>query len=432
MIKWKNKGEFWITGARLADPESRKIRVGSIHIKGGRIEEVVWKKEIKTDLAVLDMEGYLIAPGFVDIHTHLREPGFEDRETVATGTAAAAAGGYTSIVCMANTNPVIDDPRVVSSVLEKNREVGLCKLYVIAAVTKGLDGKETNEFNLLKEAGAVALSDDGNFITDSKVMRSALEYAGMLELPVVSHCEDTYLAGGGLMNEGYYSTKLGLSGIPAESEEIAISRDIALAKLTGSRLHIAHVSTSGSVELIKDAKKKGIPVTAEVTPHHLTMDDSLLQGYDRNLRVNPPLRSLDDIKSLKKALKNGTIDCIATDHAPHTEIDKQVEFNFAPPGMIGLQTAFSHLYTELVQPGELELIDLVRLMTCAPAKTLNIPGGTLEVGVPADLVVIDLDEEWVFSKEVNKSKSFNTPLAGRSFKGRVQGVFLDGNWKQTV
>jgi dihydroorotase len=211
-----------------------------------------------------------------------------------------------------------------------------------------------------------------------------------------------------------------------------VSRDIALAKLTGSRLHIAHVSTSGSVELIRNAKKKGIPVTAEVTPHHLTMDDSLLQDYDRNLRVNPPLRSLEDIKALRKALKNGTIDCIATDHAPHTAIDKQVEFNFAPPGMIGLQTAFSHLYTELVQTGELELIDLIRMMTSAPAKTLGIPGGTLEAGVPADIVVIDLDEEWVFNREVNRSKSFNTPLANRGFKGRVQGVFLDGKWKQTV
>jgi dihydroorotase len=432
MIKWKNKGEFWIAGTKLADPESRKIRVGSIHIKGGMIEEVVWKKGIKTDLPVLDMEGYLVAPGFVDIHVHLREPGFEDRETIATGTAAAAAGGYTSVVCMANTNPVVDDPSVVSYILDKNREAGQCKLYVIGAVTKGLNGKEINEFYLLKEAGVVALSDDGNFVANSKVMRSALEYAGLFELPIISHCEDPYLIEGGLMNEGYYSTKLGLSGIPAESEEIAVSRDIALAKLTGSRLHIAHVSTSGSVELIRNAKKKGIPVTAEVTPHHLTMDDSLLQDYDRNLRVNPPLRSLEDIKALRKALKNGTIDCIATDHAPHTAIDKQVEFNFAPPGMIGLQTAFSHLYTELVQTGELELIDLIRMMTSAPAKTLGIPGGTLEAGVPADIVVIDLDEEWVFNREVNRSKSFNTPLANRGFKGRVQGVFLDGKWKQTV
>lgn len=432
MIKWKNRSEFWIIGAKLADPESRKIRAGSIHINNGRIEEVVWKKKIETDLEVFDAEGYLVAPGFIDIHTHLRDPGFEDRETIATGTAAAAAGGYTSIACMANTNPVVDEPSVVRYILDKNREVGETRLYVIAAVTKGLDGKEINEFHLLKEAGAVALSDDGNFITNSKVMRSALEYAGLLGLPIISHCEDPDLAGDGLMNEGYYSTKLGFSGIPAVSEEIAVARDIALAKLTGSRLHVAHVSTAGSVELIREAKKKGIPVTAEVTPHHLTMDDSLLQEYDRNLKVNPPLRNLEDIKALKKALKNGTIDCIATDHAPHTEIDKQVEFNFAPPGMIGLQTAFSHLYTELVLSGELELIDLVKMMTSAPAKTLGIPGGTLEVGVPADLVVIDLDAEWIFNGKVNRSKSLNTPLAERSFNGRVQGIFLAGKWKQMV
>ena len=283
MIKWKNRSEFWIMGAKLADPESRKIRAGSIHINNGRIEEVVWKKKIETDLEVFDAEGYLVAPGFIDIHTHLRDPGFEDRETIATGTAAAAAGGYTSIVCMANTNPVVDEPSVVRYILDKNREVGETRLYVIAAVTKGLDGKEINEFHLLKEAGAVALSDDGNFITNSKVMRSALEYAGLLGLPIISHCEDPDLAGDGLMNEGYYSTKLGFSGIPAVSEEIAVARDIALAKLTGSRLHVAHVSTAGSVELIREAKKKGILVTAEVTPHHLTMDDSLMQEYDRNL-----------------------------------------------------------------------------------------------------------------------------------------------------
>ncbi len=432
MIKWKNRSEFWITGAKLADPESRKIRAGSIHINNGRIEEVVWKKSIETDLEIFDAEGYLVAPGFIDIHTHLRDPGFEDKEIIATGTAAAAAGGYTSIACMANTNPAIDEPSVVRYILDKNREAGETRLYVIAAVTKGLDGKEINEFHLLKEAGAIALSDDGNFITNSKVMRSALEYAGLLGLPIISHCEDPDLAGDGLMNEGYYSTKLGFSGIPAVSEEIAVARDIALAKLTGSRLHIAHVSTAGSVELIREAKKKGIPVTAEVTPHHLTMDDSLLQEYDRNLKVNPPLRSLEDIKALKKALKNGTVDCIATDHAPHTEIDKQVEFNFAPPGMIGLQTAFSHLYTELVLSGELELIDLVRMMTSAPAKTLGIPGGTLETGVQADLVVIDLDAEWIFNGKVNRSKSFNTPLADRSFNGHVQGTFLAGKWKQMV
>ncbi|MDZ7859474.1 MAG: dihydroorotase [Candidatus Krumholzibacteriota bacterium] len=429
--KWKNKSEFWIAGAKLADTVTRTLKAGSIHIKRGRIEEIVWKKSVDTDLPVFDAEGYLVTPGFIDIHSHLREPGYEESETVATGTAAAAAGGYTSVVCMANTDPAVDDPSVVRYLMDKNKAAGQCRLYVTGAVTKGLEGRDISEFHLLKEAGIVALSDDGKFVENAKVMRSALEYARMLELPIVSHCEDPSLARGGLMNEGYYSTKLGLSGIPAESEEIAVARDISLAELTGCRLHIAHVSTSGSVQLIKDAKKKGVPVTAEVTPHHLTMDDSMLEDYDRNLKVNPPLRTQQDIKALKKALKNGTIDCIATDHAPHNEISKQVEFNFAPPGMIGLQTAFSHLYTELVMSGDLELIDLVRLMTSAPAEVLGLAGGTLNSTEPADLTVIDIDEEWTFNGEVNKSKSMNTPLADRKFKGRVKGIFLAGKWKRT-
>lgn len=432
MVKWRNRREFWIKGAKIADPEKGKVKAGCLRIKNGVIEEISWRKDIKTRLPVLELGDLLLAPGFIDIHAHLREPGHEYKETIETGTAAAAAGGYTSVLCMANTDPVIDDPSVVRYILERNEAVGSCRLYVAGAVTRNLEGKEINEFNLLKEAGAVALSDDGNYIDNSKVMRTALEYAGMLGLPVISHCEDNYLVRTGLMNEGYYSTKLGLTGIPGESEEIAVAREIALARLTGSRLHIAHLSTALGLEMVKAAKKRGVPVTAEVTPHHLTLDDSMLQEYDRNLKVRPPLRDRADIKSLVEGLKSGVIDCVATDHAPHSDIDKEVEFDFAPPGMIGLQTSFSHLYTELVEDGKLGLIELVRALTAGPASVLGVPGGVIREGAPADFAVVDLSEEWVYEKSNNRSASWNTPLLGRTFKSRVQGIFIGGRWKKVV
>jgi len=432
MIKWRNRSEFWITGAKIVDPSRKKPASGSIHVKKGLIEEIAWKKKIETDLPVLDLEGYLVTPGFVDIHTHLREPGFEEKETVASGTAAAVAGGYTSVACMANTDPVVDDPSVVRYILNRNRDAGNCRLYVIGAVTRGLKGRDITEFGLLRDAGIAALSDDGNYITNARVMRSALEYAGILGLPVISHSEDKFLSAGGLMNEGYYSTKLGLAGIPAETEETAVYREVSLAGLTGSRLHIAHVSTSGSVEIIKRAREQQIPVTAEVTPHHLTMDDSMLQSYDRNLKVNPPLRSTEDVDIMLDALRSGIIDCIATDHAPHNEIDKQVEFDLAPSGMIGVQTAFSQLNTELVKTGRLEINELVRFMTAAPAEVLGIPGGTLENKAAADLAVIDPEEEWVYDRENNMSISANSPLMGKKLTGLVQGVFVQGRWNGTV
>ncbi len=432
MIDWKDKKEFWIAGARIADPVAGRIRTGSVLIRKGLIEEITWQKKVKTDLPVLEADGLLLAPGFIDIHTHLREPGFEDKETIETGTAAAAAGGYTAVVCMANTDPVIDDPSVVESILKRAADVGNCRVYVNAAATKGLEGVDICEYHHLKEAGAVSLSDDGKYITNSQVMRSALEYAGMLGLVVISHAEDPYLTNESQMNESFWSTKLGLKGAHAASEEIAVARDIRLAELTGSMLHIAHVSTAGAVDLIRKAKKKGVVVTAEATPHHLTLDETLLENYDRNLKVNPPLRGKKDIAALRVALRDGTIDCIATDHAPHTAIDKQVEFNFAPPGMIGLETCFAQLNTELVAKGELELIDLIRLLTRGPADVLSLPGGKMAQGEPADLVLIDLNERWTPERENLKSKSFNTPLLGKELTGRVQGVFIEGKWLPSV
>lgn len=432
MIEWKDKREFWITGARLADPESGRIRAGAVLVKRGALAEVVWQKRIDSDLPILDADGYILAPGFIDIHTHLREPGFEEKETIATGTAAAAAGGFTSIVCMANTDPVIDEPGILEFVRKTADRDGSSRVYVAAALTKGMEGEAVGEYGYLKKAGAVAVSDDGKYVTNSQVMRTAFEYAGFHELPVISHCEDSYLVNNAQMNEGYTSTRLGLRGAPAASEVIAVSRDIELARLTGSRLHIAHVSTRGALELIKKAKKQEVRVTAEATPHHLTLDDTMLDTYDSNLKVNPPLRDMKDVEALRAALLDGTVDCIATDHAPHNEIDKQVEFNFAPAGMIGLETAFAQLNTELVQSGALELVDLIRLMTYAPAGVIGLPGGRLRKGEPADLVLIDPDAEWILEKDMLRSKSSNTPLIGKRFRGRIKGVFLDGIWNNAI
>jgi dihydroorotase len=432
MIDWKDKREFWIAGAKIADPESERLRVGSVCVQKGRITAVVWQKAVETDLPVLDAERYVLAPGFIDIHTHLREPGFEEKETIETGTAAAAAGGYTAVVCMANTNPVIDDPSVVEYVTCRAQTTGCSRVYVAGALTKGRLGEIVNEYYHLKRAGVVALSDDGSYVTNSQVMRTALEYAGLHKLPVISHCEDVFLAQASQMNEGYTSTRLGLKGSPAAAEEIAVARDLMLAQLTGARLHIAHVSTAGAVDLIRRAKKKGVSVTAEATPHHLTLDDRLLESYDTNLKVNPPLRGVKDVEAVRAGLLDGAIDCVATDHAPHNEIDKDVEFDEAPAGMIGLETAFALLHTRLVVNGVVDLLGLVRLMTVHPASVLGLPGGRIRNEGPADLVLIDPAEEWTFEKRHIRSRSRNTPLIGSSFTGRVQGVFLEGKWQSAI
>ncbi len=432
MIDWKDKREFWIAGAKIADPEAERLRVGSVCVQKGKIAEIVWQRSVETDLPVLDAERFVLAPGFVDLHAHLREPGYEEKETIETGSAAAAAGGYTSVVCMANTNPAVDDPSVVEYISCRAQQVGRCRVYVAGALTKGRLGEIINEYYHLKRAGVVALSDDGAYVTNSQVMRSALEYANLHALPVISHCEDAFLSNASQMNEGYTSTRLGLKGSPAAAEEIAVSRDCMLALLTGARLHIAHVSTAGAVDLVRKAKKKGARITAEATPHHLTLDDRLLDGYDTNYKVNPPLRGVKDVEAVRAGLLDGTIDCVATDHAPHSEIDKDVEFDEAPAGMIGLETAFARLHTELVAKGVMDLLDLVKLMTVKPAAALALPGGRIAREAPADLVLLDPAEEWTFEKRLIRSRSKNTPLVGARFTGRVQGVFLEGKWQSAV
>ena len=426
MIDWKDKREFWIAGARIADPGAERMRVGSVCVQRGTVTEIVWQKSVDTDLPVLEAERFVLAPGFIDVHAHLREPGFEDKETIETGTAAAAAGGYTALLCMANTNPAIDDPSVVEYLGRRAALVGHCRLYIAGALTKGLQGEIINEYGLLKRAGVSALSDDGRWVTNSQVMRSALEYANQHDLPVIAHCEDTFLTQSSLMNEGYHATRLGLRGSPAAAEEIAVSRDIMLASLTGAHLHVAHVSTAGAVDLIRRARKRGVRVTAEATPHHFSLTDESLRTFDSNFKMNPPLRTRDDVEAMKAGLRDGTIDAIATDHAPHSFDEKEVEFQVAPFGIIGLETAVGLAFTELLGRNVLSLYQLVEKFSLNPRRIVHLPDIKIEEGEMANLSILDPVAEWIVDPPSFRSHSRNTPFGGYRLTGRPIGVLNNG------
>jgi dihydroorotase len=373
----------------------------------------------------IDATGLTVIPGLVDMHTHLREPGHEGAETIATGTLAAASGGFTSLAVMPNTKPVNDNAYVTAYIKTKAREEGIIKVYPIGSITVDQKGEAMAEIGEMIKAGIVAISDDGGCVMNSYVMRKAMDYTKQFNIPIIDHCEDSNLSGEGVMNEGYYSMKLGLRGIPAVSEEIMVARDMALALHTKCHTHIAHVSTAGSVKIIRDAKASKAPVSAEVTPHHLFLTEEAVVGFDPNTKVNPPLRTLDDIKELRKGLKDGTIDAIATDHAPHSVEKKDIEFQLSMNGMIGLETALP-LCLRLVSEGELSLNDLIKLMSTNPARILNIPGGSLQVGKPADIAIVDLNEEWTYSEDKILSKSKNSPFKTWKFKGRVKHTICNG------
>jgi dihydroorotase len=417
-----------IRGGRVIDPcvpldgvMDILIAAGKIVAIGAEANEMVWHQDgpaFHTPLAVIDAHGLLVVPGLIDIHTHLREPGYEYKESIESGSAAAVAGGFTSIACMANTNPVNDDAAVTEYILDKAGAVGLVQVFPIGAVSVGLAGERLAEIGELKQAGVVGISDDGKSVMNSQLMRRALEYAGMFGLPVISHCEDTNLAAHGVMHEGRVSTELGLRGIPAQAEDIMVARDIALAELTAGRLHIAHVSTAGAVRLVHDAKARGLRVTAEVTPHHLILTDEAVRGYDPNTKMYPPLRTAADVEALRQALHDGTIDAIATDHAPHDLADKEVEFDQAPVGIIGLETSLP-LTFRLVEEGVLSLIDAVAKLTWGPAQVLGLAKGTLQVGADADVTVIDVHTEYVVDRREFRSKSRNSPFHGWTLKGRA-------------
>ena len=417
-----------IRGGRVIDSSANfdgvmdlLIDAGKIVSVGGDATETAWQREgstLDTPLEVIDAHGLLVVPGLIDIHTHLREPGYEYKESIESGSAAAVAGGFTAIACMANTNPVNDDAAVTEYIRDKARAVGLVQVFPIGAVSVGLAGERLAEIGELNQAGVVGISDDGKSVMNSQLMRRALEYAGMFGLPVISHCEDIQLAAQGVMHEGRVSTELGLRGIPAQAEDIMVARDIALAELTGGRLHIAHVSTAGAVRLVHDAKARGLRITAEVTPHHLFLTDEAVRGYDPNTKMYPPLRTAVDVEALRQALKDGTIDAIATDHAPHDLADKEVEFDQAPVGIIGLETSLP-LTLRLVNEGVLTLTDAIAKLTWGPSQVFGLAKGTLQVGADADVTLIDTQTEYVVDRREFRSKSRNSPFHGWTLKGRA-------------
>jgi dihydroorotase len=367
-----------------------------------------------------------VSPGFVDVHCHLREPGREEVETIATGARAAAAGGFTAVCAMPNTDPVTDNQAAVGFIIRQAQRAGGARVYPIGAISIGQQGKTLAEFGEMVGAGAVAVSDDGKPVVSAQLMRTALEYARTFGIPVADHCEEPTLAANGAMNEGLVSARLGLKGIPAEAEEIMAIRDILLARLTGGHIHLCHMSTKGSVELIRWGKERGINVTAEVCPHHLSLTEEAVEGYDTNAKMNPPLRTAADVAALQEAVKDGTIDVIATDHAPHHYDEKEREFADAPNGIVGLETALAVNLTWLVHRQVIDLPTLVERMACAPARLFRLPGGSLRRGAAADVTVFDPDASWTVDPARFLSKGRNSPYAGRTLRGLVALTVVDG------
>jgi len=409
-----------LRGGRVLDPSTRlDVANGDVLLKDGTIAHAGERIGDPDDAEIVDVSGAVVSPGFIDVHCHLREPGREDVETIATGARAAAAGGFTAVCAMPNTDPVTDNQAAVGFIRRQAELANAARVYPIGAITLGQKGETLAEFGEMVGAGAVAVSDDGKPVVSSQIMRSALEYARTFGIPVADHCEEPTLARGGAMNEGLVSARLGLKGIPAEAEEIMVIRDILLARRTGGHVHLCHMSTKGSVELIRWGKERGINVTAEVCPHHLSLTEEMVEGYDTNAKMNPPLRTAADVEALCAAVKDGTIDVVATDHAPHHYDEKEREFADAPNGIVGLETALAVLCTWLVKPGIIDYGALVEKMACAPARVFGLPGGTLERGAPADVVVFDPSREWTVDPKGFRSKGRNSPYAGMSVTGRA-------------
>jgi dihydroorotase len=415
-----------VKNGRVVDPASSLDAVQDVLVTDGRIERVGHDLPIGPDTTVLDATGKLVCPGFIDIHVHLREPGYEYKETVASGTRAAAAGGFTAVACMANTQPVNDNRSITDYIRAKAAVEGAVRVYPIGAVTRGLGGEELAELAELAEAGCVAFSDDGRCVMNAALYRRAMEYTLPFGAPIISHAEDHHLSRGAAMNEGVVSTELGMIGAPAAAEDIMVARDIVLAELTGAHVHIAHLSTAGAVRLVREAKSRGVRVTAEVTPHHLLLTEEAVRSFDANAKMNPPLRTKHDADVLLEALADGTIDCIATDHAPHAGSEKEGEFDRAAFGIIGLETAVGLLLDRLVKPGALPLGTLVSRLSRDPARLLGLPGGSLAPGAAADITLLDPTAAWTVDPARFQSRSRNTPFGGWPLTGRPWKTIVGG------
>jgi dihydroorotase len=416
-----------LRGGRIVDPSTGTDSAGDLIIIDGRVASIESRFTAVKDAEVIDCSELIVSPGFIDVHCHLREPGREDVETIATGARAAAAGGFTAVCAMPNTDPVTDNQAAVGFIVRQAQRANASRVHVIGAISVGQKGETLAEFGEMVAAGAVAVSDDGKPVVSAQLMRTALEYARSFAIPVIDHCEEPTLAQGGAMNEGIVSARLGLKGIPSEAEEIMVIRDILLARRTGGHVHLAHMSTIGSVELIRWGKERGINVTAEVCPHHISLTEERVTGYDTNAKMNPPLRTAADVAALREAVRDGTIDMIATDHAPHHYDEKEREFADAPNGIIGLETALAVSVTNLVESGHIDFPTLVDKMSCSPAKLFGLQGGTLAKGAVADVTVFDPHREWDVQPSEFLTKGRNTPYAGMRLKGRAICTIVGGS-----
>jgi dihydroorotase len=421
-----------IKGALVVDPSTHLEDPLDLLVERGKIAALEPPGSIPEEgRRVIAATGLVVAPGLIDMHVHLREPGEEYKETICTGTRAAVQGGFTAVACMPNTKPVNDTAAVTRLILDQAKVAGNARVYPVGAVSLGSKGEALSEYGDLKAAGVVALSDDGHPVSNSMLMRRALEYAKTFDLPIISHCEDLQLSADGAMHEGKVSLQLGLKGVPGAAEEVMVYRDLTLAALTGARLHIAHVSTAGSVAIIRLAKAMGLAVSAETAPHYFSLTDAAVLGYNTHAKVNPPLRTEMDVRSIKEALRDGTLDAVASDHAPHSSLEKELEFNAAAFGLIGLETSLG-LTLKLVHDGTLNLIQAIERLSTGPARVLGVAGGTLEVGVPADITIIDLNREWTVDAGTFASKSRNCPFDGWTLKGKAVMTIVGGKvvWEE--
>ena len=420
-----DKRAIWIRNGRVVDPASGRDETGDIFIAGGTLRNGLTPSQ-KKDAREIDASGLVVCPGLLDIHVHLREPGQTHKETIGTGSRAAAAGGFTSIVCMPNTSPPADNAGTIQYILDTIRRDAVVNVYPTGCITERMEGQNLAPIGSLKRAGVVAITDDGLCVQDNEIMRRAVEYADMFGLLVMDHCQDAALTRDAVMNEGYWSLHLGLKGWPGAAEDIVVSRNVILSTLTGARIHCQHISSANAVDIIRRAKQRGVAISAEACPHHLALTDSALKTYDTHFKMNPPLRTEEDRKALLEGLKDGTLDCVATDHAPHTDYEKDQEFDYAPFGIIGLETALSVTLETLYHSGELSLTETLDLLTRKPARIVRLDKGTLAQGADADVTLFDPEETWNVDPTRFFSKSSNSPWNYRSLKGRVKTTIVGG------